>query len=340
MGECALYHLVIPGLLGPFPPELRNDERLQFRLPTLERIMAQGRSELLPSKDWPAKLKSLFQLPVDEFPAGALGWLGEGCQPGTSHWMRADPVHLRPDNDQLMLFDASSFDLSMEEAQQIVDACNRLLREDGIELLVAAPERWYLRSDKPIRLNTTPLSVAAGRSLRQYMPTGEDSGTWLGLMTELQMLMHQMLQNEQRANSGELAVNSVWFWGAGSLPTKVAGDWQAVLADEPVAQGLAHLAGVVPQPIPKTDLPPPCPGRALMLQTSLTNALLSGDLKRWREELESLETRVLSPLLEQLKAGVLARLIIETDRLRVSLSRGDLRRFWRRPRALRHYLEY
>lgn len=340
MAEGSLLHLIIPGLLGPLPPELRSDERLRFRLPTLERIMAQGRSETLPPQDWLGKLRDLFQLSLEELPAGALGWLGEGNQPDSSHWMRADPVHLRPDNDQLMLFDASSLDLGMEEAQQLVEACNRLLREDGIELFAAAPERWYLRSDKPIRLHTSALSAAAGRPLRQYMPTGEEAGSWLGLMTELQMLLHQAPQNERREVVGELPINSIWFWGAGSLPAEAGGDWQAVYADEPIARGLAQLAGAEPRPIPKDGMPTPRAERALMLLATLPSALLAGDLERWRQELERLEEQILSPSLQHLMAGGLATLILETEGLRVSLSRRALRRFWRRPRPLRDYLEY
>jgi hypothetical protein len=340
MAEGSLLHLVIPGLLGPFPPEFRNDERLQFRLPALECMMARGRSEPLPSQDWLGKLGGLFQISPGEFPAGAIGWLGEGNDPGTSHWMRADPVHLLPDNDQSMLFDASSLDLGMEEAQQLVDACNRLLHEDGIELLAAAPERWYLRSDKPIRLHTTALSAAAGRPLRQHMPTGDEAGPWLGLMTELQMLLHQMPQNERREAAGELTINSVWFWGAGSLPASAGGGWQTVYADEPIAQGLAQLAGIAPQPVPKNSMPPPGEKRALMLLTSFADALLAGELGRWRQGLERLEDRVLSPSLQHLQAGTLSTLIIETEHARITLNRRDLRRFWRRPRPLRHSLEY
>jgi len=340
MSKRSLVHLFIPGLLGPLPPDLHDHVLLQFRAPALERLLARGRQQSRQASHWLEQFGELFQQPPGELPAGALGWLGEGFDPGASYWLRADPVHLQAGSDQLILFDASLLSLRMEEATQLVASCNQLLRDDGLELYAPNPQHWYLRSDQPILLQTTPLAVVAGRPLDAYMPQGAQATHWLGLMTELQMLLHQAPLNQQRTAQGALAINSVWFWGAGAVPEQVAGDWQKVYANDPIARGLARQAGIEPEQLPKDALQLPGLDRTLLLETSLAAALQSGDLERWGQEMVLLDQRIMSPLLRDLQAGKLAKLVLETDGVRINVDRRGLRQFWRRARPVRHYLEY
>lgn len=337
----AQLHLLIPGLRGPLPPDAREADCLRPRRPALERLFAQARAEHLPRRDLFGQLQQLFGLTAEEEPpAGALGWLGEGNDPGQAVWLRADPVHLRPDNEQMLLFDASTLGLTVDEAASLVERCNELLREDGLTLYAPVPTRWYLRSEAPVRLQTMPTATVAGRYFRDRLPTGDDASRWLALMTELQMLLHLAPENERRADVGRPTVNGIWLWGVGSLPAAVAGDWEMVIADEPVARGLAKLAGAQLQAVPGQADTLPAAGRCLVVLTALADALQAGDLDGWGAALDMLEQQWLAPLLGRLRSGELAALTVETAGLRLRLRRGDLRRFWRRPKPLPHYLEF
>lgn len=337
----AQLHLLIPGLRGPLPPDAREADCLRPRRPALERLFAQARAEHLPWRDLFGQLQQLFGLPAEEEPpAGALGWLGEGNDPGQAVWLRADPVHLRPDNEQMLLFDASTLGLTADEAASLVERCNELLREDGLTLYAPVPTRWYLRSEAPVRLQTVPTATVAGRYFRDRLPTGDDASRWLALMTELQMLLHLAPENERRTDAGRPTVNGIWLWGAGSLPAAVAGDWEVVVADEPIARGLARLAGAQLQAVPGQADTLPATGRCLVVLTALVDALQAGDLDGWGAALDMLEQQWLVPLLGRLRSGELATLTVETAGLRLRLRRSDLRRFWRRPKPLPHYLEF
>lgn len=337
----AQLHLLIPGLRGPLPPDAREADCLRPRRPALERLFAQARAEQLPRRHLFGQLQRLFGLPADaELPAGALGWLGEGNDPGQAVWLRADPVHLRPDNEQMLLFDASTLGLTADEAASLVERCNELLREDGLTLHAPVPTRWYLRSKAPVRLQTVPTATVAGRYFRDRLPTGGDAGRWLALMTELQMLLHLAPENERRADAGRPTVNGIWLWGAGCLPTSVAADWDTVVADEPIARGLARLAGAQLQAVPGQADTLPTTGRCLVVLTALADALQAGDLDGWGAALDMLEQQWLVPLLGCLRSGQLASLTVETAGQRLRLRRADLRRFWRRPKPLPHYLEF
>lgn len=331
---------MVPALRGPLPPEAKDNALWHQRWPALERSFARGRAEPVSTKHWYEQLQALFQLPPGEVPAGALGWLGEGRAPDTAYWLRADPVHLSPDRDQLVLFDASALSLEADEATALVESCNKLLAEDGLQLHAATPDRWYLQSPAAIDLQTVPVMAVAGRYLQYYLPQGQDASRWLSLSTELQMLLHQAPVNAAREAAGRLPVNGLWFWGAGALPEKVEGGWQAVIADEPVARGLAELDGLAAQELASGTAGLAPTGASLVVYTALAEALRSGDLAVWQQALAQFEQRFLEPALQQLRSVELGELIIETDTLRLSLNRRDLARFWRRPRPLQHYLEF
>lgn len=333
-------HLVIPGLRGPLPPEVRESELLAPRLPALERIFAQARRETVAPRNLYEHLHSLFELAPGELAAGAFGWLGEGNDPADAYWMRADPVHLQPDRDALMLFDASALELQSAEAAELVADCNRLLAQDGLELLAPAPDRWYLRAQAPIALTTTPVAAVAGRYIGERLPAGPDAGRWMGLMTELQMLLHQADANARREERGALPVNGVWFWGAGPLPSRFEASWRTLAADEPVARGLGRAAGASVHDLPNTADRLVVDGATLVVLTAPAEALRAGDIAGWRQALDRLERDWFAPLLARVKAGALTTLSIDTEQTRLRLARRDLNRFWRRPRPLRQYLEF
>lgn len=333
-------HVLIPGLRGPLPPEAQDGAFWQQRLPALEKLFARARWKQTATRHFNNQLRDLFQLGDPELPAGALGWLGEGQDPGADYWLRADPVHLVADRDQLVLFDAASLVLSAEEAEGLIAACNQLLQEDGLTLHAATPQRWYLHADAPIRLQTTPVADVAGRYLQPYLPRGEDASRWLSLSTELQMLLHQAPQNSRREAIGKPVINSLWFWGAGSLPSRVAGGWQLVYADDPVVRGLALQGGADWQALPEQVGQLKLVGRCLIVDTRLLQALRGGGLEAWREHLYDLERHFFTPLLQHLQRRELAALVVESGGLRLTLERRDLARFWRRSQPLRHYLEF
>ena len=144
---------------------------------------------------------------------------------------------------------------------------------------------------------------------------------WTALLNEIQMALHEHPVNEGR----ELAVNSVWFWGAGALPANASAAWRSVSAAEPLALGLARAAGIAPRGYPRSaeswlaDLPEE--GRHL--------AVLEGAAA-------ALEETWFAPLLAALRRGRIGMLTLHVPDAGASFetTRADLRRFWRRPRAL------
>lgn len=315
------------------------------RLPALELLLARGnrsRADETPAERW---LVGRFGIDATgELPAGALSLLGDGGQPGTACWLRADPVHLRLNRDQLILGGASVFGISQGEAEVFAAALNRHFADDGMVFYPLRPERWYLRTPTAPAIATTPLAAAIGRHVDPLLPRGPEALAWHRFGNEIQMLLHDVPVNAARESRGALAVNSVWFWGAGSLPARIERPYALVVAHDPLARGLALAAACEARP-PEPDLrrllADAAPGDVLWYDASLDLARAYGDDARLAAALAELEQTVFAPLLEQLKRGAVERIRIVTfadsGGLCFEVTRASLWRFWRSAMALSHY---
>ena len=70
-------------------------------------------------------------------PVAALRALADDLQPADdAYWLCADPVHLHPDLDHLLLFSDESVSPTPAQAKQLLDELNQLFHEDGLEFIL------------------------------------------------------------------------------------------------------------------------------------------------------------------------------------------------------------
>jgi hypothetical protein len=159
-------------------------------------------------------------------------------------------------------------------------------------------------------------------------------------MNEAQMALHEHPVNEAREARGEPALNSLWLWGAGTAPAEAHAEWQSVSSAEPVALGLARLAGIRGRALPASAQAwldrVPEEGRHLAVLDALRAPLALGDAQAARARVEALEEEWLAPLLAALRAGRIGMLSVHVPDAgaRVETIAGDLRRFWRFARPI------
>lgn len=306
-----------------------QNEAVRPPLPALQTLLSKGQREQLPT-DFSTDLFDLFQLKVEaacDRPAASLGALGEGLNASNGWWLRADPVHMVADRDQLYLSASNTLGVSRGEAEELVAELNRLYADDGWQFTAATSGRCYLRLPQPLAMRTIPTAEAMGRRVGEVLPRGDDALLWQRAMTEMQMLLHASPVNTRRTQQGLLAVNGLWFWGGGALPAAGESGWDRVVADDPLARGLARLHGI------EADAPE---------STSLASAAAQNRVL-WQvtvESLEQAEQALFSPLLAMLQAGELAELTIALPGLgRWRVDRAALRRWWRRRKPLSSLLQ-
>jgi hypothetical protein len=242
-------------------------------------------------------------------------------------WVRADPVHLRPDMGKLLLYGAPTLALTTEEAVRLAEEINSVLVEEGLRVLVGRdPGRWYLHLNSVPAIKTFPPTAASGQHIDPFLPGGPDARQWHRLANDIQMMLHRSPLNAAREARGEPAVNSVWFWGCGALPP-LRSSWTVVVTDFPTAAGLAMAAGTpCAEPAP---LHPPAAGRSLCVPSLGHDDLLRGDAGAWREQVQALDSVYLAPLLAAVRRGTLAAITVHLPGAAYTLRRRDLWRIWR-----------
>jgi hypothetical protein len=314
--------LVVPGLLSATTPG---------RFPSIEMLLARSRRRNQAALSFESWLLKSFRSKDEKISAGALTMLAAGRELGEGHWMRADPVHLQVMRDHLAVAPPESLDIAREEAAALCEALNRHFA-GKIEFEAIEPRRWCARMAQELPLAAESALAHAGRELAPAREIGP-------LLTEIQMLLHAHPVNAAREARGAPALNSLWLWGAGRAPA-VEANWNSVAADEPLALGLARQARARQASLPASAAAwlerAPQVGRHLVVLDALRAPAALEDLSWYEKKLNVLESAWFAPLLDALRGGRIGMLSVHVPEGAASFetTRGDLRRFWRRPRPL------
>jgi len=301
--------LLIPDFQANFEAAARP------RMPALEKMLA--RAGRLETQGSAALVARLFDLPGD-FPVAPFMRLGDGGQPDASYWLCADPVHLAPDRDRLVLMPGSTLQVQLQEVQALAEAFNAIYGADGWHLEFPHLQRGYLRAPKPMDVLTHAPRPFMGGPVLEAMPSGPDGQRLKQLMNETQMLFHTHAVNAAREEAGLPMINSLWFWGAGVLPAATDAAPARIAGDLPLLKGLAKWAGRTAEALIGGE------------------GVQDGDLIGLATvELETLEQDWFAPLLRKLRRGSIRHLDIHLEGLGdFALSSGGARRFWRVGHAL------
>ena len=181
------------------------------RVPHLETLLARADKGAAPGSDHLSTLFGLFEYPslqeVD-WPSAAICRLADdGAEDDgigdTGYWLHADPVHLKPDMDRLLLFPGRTLDITPQEAGALGELLLEHFSGMGWRLEQGSPEHWYLRLPEPPQLLTQPLHRVTGRNLFPFLPQGEAGVRWRSLLNEIQMLLHHAEVNRMRSAAGQ-----------------------------------------------------------------------------------------------------------------------------------------
>ncbi len=330
-------HLVIPDLL--LPQELAAEACAGLALPSLERLLARAQSAPLPAESLEAWLCKAFG--VEGQAIAAVTLRADEMVPGEAYWLRADPVHLSIQRDQLIL--QPDVHLDAGEAAQLCASLNAHFNEEGLHFFAPHPQRWYLQLEVAPEMATYPLAQVSGRNVHAYLPQGPGALHWHGVLNEIQMLLFEHAANQAREARGELPVNSVWLWGGGRAAGQLARPYAKVCGDSGLAGAFALAAGIPCELLP--DDTACCVdangGEVLVVWEGLRRAMQRGDLQAWRDSLQQFERCCAIPLIGALRAGRITQLTIEVLQAgasyRFMLTRGAAWKLWRLPKPLARY---
>ena len=343
--------LFVPELLWPDP----NDRNVWDGLdcPSLALLFARGRASAGRRQAAETALVELFGHAADLAcaPVRRLGEQGLSRDDvGRADWITADPVHLRFEQERLILAGGGALDIDEEEATALVDALNGHFPELGV-FHAAAPDRWYLRlDDSPakealLRLAAPAPSAVIGRSVEGLLTELTEERELRRLLNEIQTVLHAHPANQRRDAAGRATLNSLWLWGGGRLPQrrKAMTGFDGVHGADALVRGLARLDGV-PE-LPHVDsaealLALNAAKHPLVVLNDLSSPVQYEDGPRYRRTLLDLESRWFGPAWQALAGGRLDRLILVAPcaygRIDWETGRSAKWRFWRSPQPLAH----
>jgi hypothetical protein len=123
----------------------------------------------------------------------------------------ATPATLTIHGDDVRLT-ARAGPLTATYAQDATTLLDRHFTADGIHVVAATPDTWFMRFCAPPDVVLTPFDVARGGSLYAHRPRGPDARRVERWANEAQMLLHA--HHEQMPCAA--APNGLWLWGLGA----------------------------------------------------------------------------------------------------------------------------
>lgn len=340
-------HLFIPALF--WPDSSQNEIYHDVSLPTLEALLAKSVLTWGDPAFVDAWLCTTFGVEKQQdWPIASVMLQAEQREElknSKDYWIRADPVHLRVEQNHIMLADSHAFDITMEEAEQYTHDLNQHLQQDGLSLLPVKPDCWYMRVKQPPKASTHTLNQVVCENINYFLPTGEEHIIWHNLFNEAQMILHEHPLNQVREEREQLAINSIWLWGGGVLPEAATSRYTKIWSDDDLSRALAGMSGTDHEELPvslETCLQSAGQGEQLVVLDQLFKPSKYKNAASWREKLMALEQNWFVPLYKALKNKEINQLTLTTIQgdkvLNFTLTSADLWKFWRLKRSISSFI--
>ncbi len=325
--------LVIPGLL--WPRQVMRDSLFDANFPALQTLLGKGRISSPGHKSADEWWSAQFGIGNSLFAPAPLRLLALGGKPDDSAWLCADPVHLEVNQRGAALKDPGLLAIDADEGRQLHATLAALFADVG-ELVATTPAHWHLRLKQNPPAMPGRLTDLVEQPATALIPSGDAGRLWRQLINDCQIALHSHAVNETRKSQRKTEINSIALWGAGVLPTTVAGIDSMMQCDEAVIGGLAKSAGLHAHTVAErfaatnNDL--------LVHWDKLQIPSVSHDALAWREALEHLEQDWIAPALAAVASGRLKKIELhgfgEDESVSCTMRSLDRYCFWRNPRRL------
>lgn len=260
---------------------------VDFQLPQLQTLLGRlQHTQTLPD----TVTDMAMHMPHERLRAQTLGWAHsalalpwaawehsqnpENTHPNTpqspnSHMPQAwmTPCHWQIGMDQVVMADPDHLHLSDEESQQLLQAMQAFLQEDGLHVTWQSALQWHVQGAMLTDLPTVSLDRVIGQNVKHWMPDHPATKPFQRLQSEMQMLLYNHPVNDAREARRQHTVNAFWLHGAGVLPADAT------------------------QPVQTVSMP-----------NTLRASALRGDVQSWRQAWQHLDATAVADALKHLEA--------------------------------------
>jgi hypothetical protein len=243
----------------------------------------------------------------------------------------AESVHLRADLHSAVVVPIPKTADNLRDIDNIINDLNELFKVDYNSISVADGVFLLRLREFDAPTHYPQVLSVLGKTVSPYIEQSRQILPWYRLLNEMQMFMHQHPVNAERMRQGRLAINSLWFWGAGERPTlDTRPCW---ICDDPLLNRFAASLGLQVESCSslgsRDDF-----SAVLIVDLRLLQWLKAGLDMSLEEILLDIERNLLAPLLRGFAENRI------TLRLRAGYHHDfELRpsakmKFWRRPSSL------
>ncbi len=286
---------------------------------TVRRIASNQRSDHL---DWQIGLLTMLGLAQRDYPSAPVSFHAPGANTDApdGYWLHADLVHLAAGMDRLTLTPLlGAATVTSAERAALAPLIVRHLEDSALRLRIGDRGAWFIHAQRPLDVVTSSPDAAAATDLNDAMPSGNDAAALRRALTEWQMVLHEHPVSARREQRGLPAINAVWPWGGGVLPTIAPRGLPAAYADDAFTRGICRLHGIQAWPVPADS------ATVLAQGNGSTVVVIEGI------DLAGLKERWIAPAMLALRSGRITQLQVIIHRWQLQITRGQLRCFWRKP---------
>ena len=322
--------LIIPGLFN-LPVDEIDSDFLEKDLPALNQLLRYAR----PIEN------NLYDL--EPILSACMGWQDyavlpfaqayvDQASPDRHKYLLFRPVHLKAD-----MYNA--FVIPIEDSQTNLNDIALLIKdlsdyfEVDCDIRAMAEGNWLMRLKlcDPPRHFPHYLSII-GRKANPYTEQSKHLLPWYQLVNEMQMYLHQHEINQNRLQSGLLTINSLWFWGAGSLPARsnTGISWNC---DDELLTQFAQSSGIEVADISSLET---CSFKQerVIAELSLLKAMKTESEENLQPLLQRVEERLLKPLVSAVSKQKCSLRLRAGSRFDYELKPFSRFRWWRKPKNL------
>jgi hypothetical protein len=331
----ATVQIVLPGLFDLPLYELES-ELLQQELPHLHRILRLATPKPNQAYTIDAILNTALALhDAEPAPPPGLPMAQAFAEVGATEIERlllCQAIHLRPDMRSTVIVPIPINQDNIQDIDILINDLKDLFKVDyDINSIADGVFLLKLKEfDAPVHYPHI-LSVL-GKAASPYIDQSRQILPWYKLLNEIQMFMHQHEVNQRRMQRGLLAINSLWFWGAGSRPQALDSNL-AWYCDDPLLNRFAQSLGLAPQPCTEIDTITNSTD-ALVIDLRLIETLKTGHAVPLDQLLLDIDRRLLQPLLAKFAKGRLQVVLRAGYEFDFELKPSARLKFWRRHKKL------
>jgi len=298
------------------------------RSPLLERLIARA-DEFTAVIDWRADAFRVIAPQAEAVPAVGAAALFAGSGAVAGAWVfLATPVHYVAEMSNVRLAPDGILALRQSEAENLALDFNRVWHDAGARFIAGTSAELFCVFDRPLPATTHDPEEMLDRHIEKYLPNGADAPRLRHLMSEIELWLFDHPVNRARMAAALAPITGLWLWGGGPVLASMPRVQGFGAGADPLFKLFARpTAGAGAEAGAGTDAGAGARSRAGAASAVIVVAETPGT-PGW----DQVESRWLTPALEQLKERRLARLDLSAGDRCYRVSARWSRRFWRRTR--------